>query len=726
MKRINLQSRINLLGIALIFATISCTDFREEAWNNREKYADTASITLQTDVATLTKRLTFADNETVSAFALKRVTVSVPSIPNEAVQLSNAPTNYNNGVILSKGGSYYVSEGEVFTGSISGNSADKVTIYVAGTLEVTAWWLSGNNVTIQILPTGSLKYASDFNNQAIALIKDGVTINSWGAFTTYYKGSGIRIAPNAVLNLYSSEQAESFYVNPQGGMWDSSFWVEGCFQSDRPVVIDGNMLVDGGKAVFNSDLTVSKELYVQGGSVELYGCTTIEQDLKFPSTGDLYVADYLNVRNMETNRGSIVISDGALIQVVENLFLTAGGGTKISGPKKNYAVIEAESMFSETIWLSQFMTGCIDLHSAEIRQGNRWWYSDPIVLDASNTNGVIVNGNTSIKANGCNPGTGSVEESGNLSLVEVARLSPPADYYSATSVAFNGNLAYVSWHINPRNYLEDFGGAIDVINITDRKVLQSRVNTDVKYNHTYFYHGWLFTAGGDYHWGAILSKIHLQHGMFADNKEEQLVTLTGSSGNCVEVVGNTLITASGAEDGGFDLLLPNSAKKQFSVSAPEAKYVYSNGEKVVTLNNMNLGTINVYDAWNGWQEDMLGTPRLTFNAGSIAPVDGKNVIMCNEKYIYVCMGENGLRSFDINTGKEVAYYDIKQVNGIDLDGDYIYVANGYGITVLKNADLAYVSSFVDNTGSANYVKKGEDGFIYVAYGIAGFRIFKFE
>lgn len=77
MKRINLQSRINLLGIALIFATISCTDFREEAWNNREKYADTASITLQTDVATLTKRLTFADNETVSAFALKRVTPQI-------------------------------------------------------------------------------------------------------------------------------------------------------------------------------------------------------------------------------------------------------------------------------------------------------------------------------------------------------------------------------------------------------------------------------------------------------------------------------------------------------------------------------------------------------------------------------------------------------------------------------------------------------------------------
>lgn len=721
----NLQSKAWLLGVASILATASCTDFREKAWSNRGKYADTASITLQTDVAMLTQRLTFVDNQTLSALALTRAAVSAPSIPDKAVPLASAPTNYNDGVTLSRGVSYYIGEGEEFAGTISGNSADKVTIYVAGTLKVTAWWLNGSDVTIQILPTGSLKYASDLNNQTIALVKDGVTIDSWGTFTTYYNGSGVRIAPNAVLNIYESGRGENFYVNPQGGMWDCSFWIEGKFRTDRPAVIDGNMLVNGGVAVFNSELTVSKELYIQGGSLELNGCTTVEQDLKFPSAGNLYVADYLNVSNLETSQGSITVSDGALIQVVENLFLTNGGGTKISGPNKNYAVIEAAGVFSETTQLSSFMSGCIDLHSEDIRQGNRWWYADPINLDTSSTNGVLVNGGTSIKANGCNPGTGNSDEKADVNLVEIARLSSPAGYYSATSVTFNDNLAYVSWHINPKNYY-DYGGAIDVIDITNRKVLQSRVNTDVKYNHTYFYQGWLFTAGGDYHWGAILSKIHLRNGLFDDNKEEQLVTLTGSSGNCVEVVGNTLITASGSEDGGFDLLLPNSANKQFSISAPEAKYVYSNGDKVVTLNNMDLGTINVYNVRNGWQKNILDAPILTFNAGSIAPMDGKNVIMCNEQYIYVCMGENGLRSFDINTGSEVAFYDIKHVNGIDIDGDYIYVANGYGITVLKKDDLAYVASYVDNYGSANYVKKGEDGFIYVAYGISGFRIFKLE
>ena len=100
----------------------------------------------------------------------------------------------------------------------------------------------------------------------------------------------------------------------------------------------------------------------------------------------------------------------------------------------------------------------------------------------------------------------------------------------------------------------------------------------------------------------------MQNGLFADNKEEQLVNLTGNSGNCVEVVGNTLLTASGTEDGGFDLLQLNSAQKQYSIPALEAKFVYSNGEKIVTLNNMSLGTVNVYDASNGKPEDMLATP----------------------------------------------------------------------------------------------------------------------
>ena len=726
MKRVNYKTGIWMLGMASILATMSCTDFREEAWNNRGRYVDTTHISIESDAEVLTKRLSFVDDERVSGLALSRVAKSVPSIPDGAIQLAEAPTNYNSGVTLSKDSSYYVEKGETFNGSISGNSVDNVTIYVAGTLEVTAWWLTGNNVTIQVLPTGNLKYASDSNNQMIALVKDGVTINSWGTFTTYYKGSGIRIAPLAALNIYKSAQNQSFYVNPQGGMWDCSFWIEGSFQADIPVVIDGNMLVNNGKAVFNSELTVSKEVYIQGGSMELNGCTTIEKDFKFVSAGNLLVSDYLNVCNMETCQGTINISNGALVQVVENLFLTSQSNTRIVGPMVSYAVIKAGSIFSEDTKLSNFMSGNIDIQSSEIRQGNRWWYADPITLDTSNTNGVIVNGNTVIQANGCNPGTGSSEGAGSVHLVEIARLSSPANYYSATSIDFNGNLAYVSWHINPKKYSENFGGAIDVINITDRKVLQCRVNSDVKYSHTCFYDGWLFSAGDDYHNGAVLSKIHLQNGLFADNKEEQLVNLTGNSGNCVEVVGNTLLTASGTEDGGFDLLQLNAAQKQYSVPALEAKFVYSNGEKIVTLNNMSLGTVNVYDTRKGRPEDMLATPVLTFNAGPIAPVDGKNVIMCSEKYIYVCMGKNGLHSFDINTGREVAYYDIKQVNGIDIDGDYVYVANGYGITVLDKESLAYISSFVDNSGSANYVRKGEDGFIYVAYGTTGVRIFRLE
>lgn len=719
-----LKCKTFLLVFVLIIISASCTDFREEALGNRTKYANETSISLNTDIEILSGRLSFIDSGTSNSRS-EIVAYSVPEIPENAYRLANAPTNYNEGVMLTKDNAYYVAEGEKFSGTISGSSVDNVDIYVAGKLDITAWWIDGGNVNIYILPSGTLNYASDTYNK-MAIIRTGVNVYCWGAFSTLHEGGGIRISEGAALSIYKTKNARNFYLNPQGGMWDCSFWVEGKFTSDRPVIIDGNLLVNGGTAVFNSELTVVNELYIQSGSLDLNGCSTIEQDLKFSGNGTLWVGKYLNVNNLETCNGIINMGDASLVRVEQNLFLTASNNTHIFAGKKKYAVIEATCIFSETKDLSQFMHGYIDIQSNEIRQGNRWWYSDYIDLNTSNTAGVIINGNTKIEINGCSDEGNPSGDSGKTRLVEIATLVPPANYYSATGIAFNGNLAYVSWHINPKHNSEKYGGAIDVINVTARQVLQNRLNSDIKYNHIMFNDDWLYSAGDDYKWGAILSKIHLENGKFSDDKKEQLVTLTGNSGSCVELVGNTLITASGTDNGGFDLLLPASSEKQVSLFASDAKFVYSDGKRIVTLNDMSLGTINVYQASQGWHDDMLDTPILTFNAGPIFPENGKNVVMCDDKFIYVCMGDNGLRSFDVNTGKEVAYYNITKVNGIDVDEKYIYIANGYGITVLQIDGLSYVASYTDYSGSANYVKKGEDGYIYVAYGISGFRIFKME
>lgn len=717
------REKIGLIMGLMVWGT-ACTSMDDDGFRDAVKYTDPETVSLNTDVQTLSERLSFKGEAEESRLAVR--SVACPEIPADAFLLKDAPTNYNDGVTLQAGRKYLVEEGETFRGTLSGESSDGVTVYVAGTFEVSAWWLNGKDIRIVVLPTGTFRYASDLYNTSMALIKEGVTVDCWGTFAALHEGSGIRILRKASMNIYRSGHASSLYLNPKGGMWESSFWVEGSFMSERPVIIEGNMLVSGGEVVFHDELQVSKELYVQGGTLQLNDCATVEEDLKFPAAGTLVVGKYLNVRNLEADKGTVRLAGNSLLRVVENLSLTHNNRSTVSHTSDRYAVVEAKRVFVENPELSLFLSGRIDIHAEEFLQGNPWWYAGSIEPDTQGTSGVIIGGNTRLPEDGCRPGVGSSDEEEEISLKEVASLLPPAGYYSATCVSFNGKLAYVSWHTNPKKYTGGFGGVVDVVNISDRQVVQSWNNQEINYNHLLFDDSHLFIAGGSNRFGAVLSCVQLKNGLFSGDREEKLVLLTGSSGNCVALVDNILITASGGEDGGFDLFSPDVPGKQFSMPVGYAKAAYSDGKKLVTLNDTELGTVNVYDVCPGWQENLAHSSLLTFHAGPIVPQDGKNVIMCDDEYVYVCMGDNGLRAFDIHTGAEAAAYDIKKVNGMDIDGDYIYVANGYGITVLEKEGLSYVSSYVDNSGSANYVKKGEDGYIYVAYGIRGFRVFKLE
>lgn len=134
----------------------------------------------------------------------------------DAFLLKDAPTNYNDGVTLQAGRKYLVEEGETFRGTLSGESSDGVTVYVAGTFEVSAWWLNGKDIRIVVLPTGTFRYASDLYNTSMALIKEGVTVDCWGTFAALHEGSGIRILRKASMNIYRSGHASSPYLNPKG------------------------------------------------------------------------------------------------------------------------------------------------------------------------------------------------------------------------------------------------------------------------------------------------------------------------------------------------------------------------------------------------------------------------------------------------------------------------------------------------------------------------------
>ena len=139
-------------------------------------------------------------------------------------------------------------------------------------------------------------------------------------------------------------------------------------------------------------------------------------------------------------------------------------------------------------------------------------------------------------------------------------------------------------------------------------------------------------------------------------------------------------------------------------------------------------------------------PESSFEVGAINPVDGKNVCICDNNYIYVCKGLNGFVIYDYNGNKVGG--SKKHANGVDVDDNYIYLAAGDGLVILDkhstyldaedgNTYNRTIKKFhytgkgatmvTDETSvkqSANFVKKGPDGRIYVAYGMYGLQIYE--
>jgi hypothetical protein len=363
---------------------------------------------------------------------------------------------------------------------------------------------------------------------------------------------------------------------------------------------------------------------------------------------------------------------------------------------------------------------------------------------------------------GCRP------EVGEVPVIEILppESSTPTHKYSATSIAFNGDVLYLSWHANPETNLkyaehnyspsvdsaDDFGGIIDVIHIDNYDITsslfeQSMENSEFKYNHIFFSDNVVYTAATSNKVGAAMTKVALNsNGLFPAIEEyrEERVNLTGYSANCVDRIGNELVTISGYSNGGINKfgLTDNSNQEKKSINKNtdnyQGKYIHYNKEngKVVTLNNTDRGIVTIYNA------QMV--EEASFEVGSIYPVDGKNVCICDNEHIYVCKGQNGFGVYDY-AGNRVGGSN-RSANGVDVDENHIYLAAGDGLVILDKHNtytdangntcnrmikrLFYtgcaatkVTNDTDVKQSANFVKKGPDGRIYVAYGMYGLQIY---
>ena len=742
-------------------------------------------VKLITDPSQLASRLVFVNRGAKSKASRAVKATPAPSIPEGALKLADQPTNWNNGVTLTPGNAYYIDE--EWKGTISratGAEGASIDIYVNANAEfVNSWWNNDVPMNIYILPDAVLTYCESGEDNKVKIPK-GTNVYCWGNIDTP-ENMGFQLYQGGNLYIYDAEAA-TFEVKDNKSQWGSSFQIdtESVFYSEREVMIYGRALFNGGKAHFVNKLTVAKDMYVEKNTdITLDDCSIVMQELDFKScTGAVvHVNKYLQANTLLTNQGRATMNlKDALFEIVtDGMFVDKGDQrVVVNGVESNYKSIVKVGGKLYLDRGNEYTNIPNDVAAASFPSGNftgdlnlegelriKFYYEVPEEKAVLTEDNLVVPESVSIHANSWLPASedGCRSEVGEVPVIEVL---PPTHKYSATGIAFNGNTVYLCWHSNPETNMDyaqgdfspsvsgkdDFGGIIDVININTYDITsslfeQSMENSEFKYNHIMFSDNKLYSAATNSKVGAALSEIALTaDGKFpaSEQFEEVRVNLTGYSANCVDRIGNELVTISGYSQGGINKFAMDdfsNQEKKFINDATEdfqGKYIYynkSNG-KVVTLNNTSKGIVTIYNS--------SMQPENSFEVGEIYPEDGKNVCICDNEYIYVCKGQNGFVVYDYS-GNRVGGTK-KGTNGVDVDENFIYLAAGDGLVILdKHSTYTDVNGIPYNqtikkfhyTGkgatnvtdevnikhSANFVKKGPDGRIYVAYGMYGLQIY---
>ena len=326
-----------------------------------------------------------------------------------------------------------------------------------------------------------------------------------------------------------------------------------------------------------------------------------------------------------------------------------------------------------------------------------------------------------------------------------ATLNAPADNQSATSILpYTNGKVYVSYHTQNKA----FGGNIEVaqMNGNQLQVIEgaNQATPTYDFNHLNVINSKLFLAGSD-HAGAIVGYVGLNgdgtlnttdgiKSVAIDNKVE-------GDANCVVGFGNNIVVANTK---GYEIL-PTDLSSDKNVAAPgKAKFLAVSGSNLIGLNYNNAvtagdaaveGTVQVFNS-----NDLSSTAR-TIAVGQIAPNNGKNMVAVDsDGNIYVCKSAKGLACYKADGSKAWendwvtptakdgnASVDNRQgyINGVAVDGKYVYVAAGsYGLVVLDKNGKEITHRYIGKqNNSANYVAV-KDGLIYVAYGKGRVQVFK--
>ncbi len=161
-----------------------------------------------------------------------------------------------------------------------------------------------------------------------------------------------------------------------------------------------------------------------------------------------------------------------------------------------------------------------------------------------------------------------------------------------------------------------------------------------------------------------------------------------------------------------------------------SQFVTSDDDRIVALQIGASSMLRVYDRYN---TDL--NMETSFPLPAIGPVDGKNNIALDGNLAWIAMGTEGVTCIRLVDGSPVNWIDAPDPgsanpddyisNGVSVDDDYLYIANGGGGLYIcplsaESGELS-VGGIWDFQSSANFVSVHQD-MVFVASGAGGLKI----
>lgn len=279
-----------------------------------------------------------------------------------------------------------------------------------------------------------------------------------------------------------------------------------------------------------------------------------------------------------------------------------------------------------------------------------------------------------------------------ISLRLTAEVLPPSiggNVLQATSIAMDGNGAFVSYNMRGAEYL----GGIDVFQISNEKNVKLKSEalfSDADVHSVTFSADRVYAAQstGDmtYPYPAVFEVLGLQgwNLILAGNSRVPLTSYAGTSA----VFRGSRVYATSGDNGALAVFDPASLALLNSFALPDARWVDAGDGKVVVVQG-TPGRISVYD-----EATMVLENVFPFAGANIA--ESKSTVQILGGKAIIAAGDNGVQVVSLSTGAVLGHVPVPDNNALGLPREVV------------------VTNAVSAEGNLLFISSGEAG-VYVAW-----------